>query len=143
MVRRAMKLAWDYHKGQKRSNGEMFISHPLWVMSWFTDPKQMQVAVMHDILECTKANWQTLEDKGFSEKVIRGVWGLTHSHGISDKEYLRLIRIIAQDPFINPIKQKDIQHNLMTMTPDKEHKIPLYKKSLVILKEAQKNITIK
>ena len=56
LLKRAIEIAIEAHKGQKDRAGTPYILHPLRVMLRVESDTEMIVAVLHDVIERAKAN---------------------------------------------------------------------------------------
>lgn len=124
MYLKALKIAYNAHKGQKRSNGVPYIIHPLRVAKSLDDDMEKSVAVLHDVLEDTEI---TLKDlKKLSPFIAEKINILTHKEG---EDYFDYIRRIKKDDLCIKIKMLDIIDNLS----DNPKNIEKYNKALGIL----------
>lgn len=134
---KAIFLATKYHFGQRDTQGENYILHPIRVM--LQEPRgifrevdwsSMMIAVLHDILEDTECTEDILREEGIPENVIEGVKWLTRN---KDEEYFSYISRVNQNSCCKRIKQKDIEDNLREGCPESLKK--RYQKALEILKD--------
>ena len=106
----AISIASAAHVNQLDKGGAPYILHPLHVMNTIgtNDPKTMQVAVLHDVLEDTSVTLQDLVEYGFDNKVIQSVYMLTHS---KNQGYVEYIETIKKDYMATVVKIADLRHN--------------------------------
>jgi GTP pyrophosphokinase len=136
-VEAAFNFARKSHNGQFRVSGEPFILHPLNVAKILAEHNASYdiiiTALLHDILEDTGINKETLREK-FGEDIAELVELLTKLKNInfsSDEqgqaENLRkLLLAMAQDVRVVLIKIADRLHNMRTLnylSPEKQKKI--------------------
>lgn len=108
---KAIKLALRAHGRQLDKCGDLYILHPLAVMSRMESDLDRTVAVMHDLLEDTYVTVEVLRD--FPEVVVNAVLALTRrkdKHLLSEAytEYLARVRA---NPIALRVKLQDIAHN--------------------------------
>ncbi len=134
LVKKAFEYCVLKHKGQKRSTGEPYYTHPfnvaLIIVSLGMDSKAIAAALLHDVVEDTDA---TLEDikREFGDEVALLVDGVTKIGRLNfstkeqqQAESLRKMLIaMGQDIRVIIIKLADRLHNMRTidaMTPQKQ-----------------------
>lgn len=91
--------------------GEPYILHCLKVMHYLprdADDEQRQIAVGHDLFEDTKITAQYLRERGFSERVIKGIFDMTKHRGQSYEEYKVVVKA---NPDTVMAKKADLRHN--------------------------------
>jgi (p)ppGpp synthase/HD superfamily hydrolase len=106
----AISIASAAHVGQTDKSGAPYILHPLHVMNTIgtNNPRTMQVAVLHDVLEDTSVTLQDLVEYGFDSKVIQSVYILTHC---PDEGYVKYIETVKKDYMATVVKIADLRHN--------------------------------
>ena len=107
MTNRAMRLAYDAHRGQVDKSGIPYIFHPIHLAEQMEDEISCCVALLHDVVEDTDVTLADLE-KAFPPTVTEAVALLTHGDGIPYEDY---VRAIARDPVARRVKLADIAHN--------------------------------
>ena len=134
-VRAAYFVAEDAHSGQTRSSGEPYVTHPLEVskivVQLHMDTETVVAALLHDVLEDTKATVEMIEQR-FGKEVLQLVEGVTklklkvepsasrrqRAAAESDRaaESLRkMLLAMAQDVRVMVIKLADRLHNMRTL----------------------------
>jgi GTP diphosphokinase / guanosine-3',5'-bis(diphosphate) 3'-diphosphatase len=126
LVRRAYKLADEAHLGQKRANGEPYITHPIAVAAqcaeWRLDAQAIMAALMHDTLEdCGVDKVQLVEQ--FGAPVAELVDGLTKLDKLEfntreenqAESFRKMLLAMARDARVILIKIADRTHNMRTM----------------------------
>jgi len=120
---KARAFAKRAHKGQKRWDGEPFVTHPEAVATvigedYGYDSFEAQAAWLHDVVEDTNLTFQDLAFAGFDNQVIGIVSYLTKREG---EAYLDYVRRVALQDEAREIKIADLTHNLST-SDDGKHK---------------------
>jgi (p)ppGpp synthase/HD superfamily hydrolase len=72
------------------------------------DEELMCIALGHDIIEDTKVTYHQLNEAGFSERVIQGIYSLTKQRGQTYDEYKR--QVFANKDAMR-VKLCDLRHN--------------------------------
>jgi guanosine-3',5'-bis(diphosphate) 3'-pyrophosphohydrolase len=125
------------HRGQFRSSGEPYISHPLAVAEtlayWRLDPQALIAALLHDVMEdtaITKA--QITQDFGkVTADLVDGVSKLDRLENQTFEQaqaenFRKMLLAMAQDVRVILIKLADRLHNMRTLNavrPDKRRRI--------------------
>lgn len=108
-LEKAIQIAARAHSGQKDKSGAPYILHPIRVMLGVQSLDEQMAAVLHDTVEDTDVSFQTLEEAGFSERVISAVRALTKHSGESR---LEAARRAVQDPVARAVKLADVTDNM-------------------------------
>ncbi len=107
-----MRFAQEKHAGQKRKNGDDYITHPLKVgLELATrgfDEDYVITGIFHDLLEDTDATEQEILELS-SPKVLEAVKLLTKTKEVSSKDY---IKNILTNPIAKAVKNIDRIQNL-------------------------------
>jgi len=136
LIYEAYEFAKKSHHGQRRSSGEEFIVHPLGVariiVEMNLDTASVAAAILHDVVEDTDVDIDTIRDKFGSEiaDIIDGLTKLsaikTASHQKEQADNLRkMIIAMARDIRVILIKLADRLHNMQTLrflAPEKQKK---------------------
>jgi (p)ppGpp synthase/HD superfamily hydrolase len=112
MTSKALELATICHKGQTRRNGDPYITHPMRVAKKFTDPEEISVALMHDVLEDTNCMEIDLRKAGFSFTVIEAVKALTRNMYALNETYFDFIFRLKQNEIAKKVKIADLEDNM-------------------------------
>lgn len=125
LVKKAYDFAKDAHAGQKRKNGEPYLSHCVAaaesIANWRLDESTIAAALLHDVVEDTGHPIEEIR-KEFGEEVAFLVDGVTKIgkvkyHGIEAKvENLRkFILYLSRDIRVILVKLADRLHNMKTL----------------------------
>lgn len=106
-----LRLATELHKGQVDKAGMDYINHPIAVAEMFTDPFLQSVAYLHDTLEDTGADRNTLIAAGVSPEIIAIVRLLTRTDDMTYSDYLK---ILSRNQWACLVKIADMTHNMDT-----------------------------
>lgn len=110
MLGKMLVLATNSHDGQLDKGGKPYILHCLKVMHYLKtdDEELMCIALGHDLIEDTKVTYYELNELGFSERVIDGIWSLTKQRGLSYDLYKE--QVFANEDAMR-VKLCDLRHN--------------------------------
>ncbi len=100
-------------KGQKRSDGKDYITHPEAVSKLVGEGIGLKiVAWLHDVLEDSELEPEDLKDKGIEKGLIQSVIYLTRIKNGNYKDY---ILKITEDEIATKVKIADLKHNLSNL----------------------------
>ena len=105
----AIALASELFRDVKDRGGEPYILHCLHVMNQFSDTELQIIAVLHDVIEDTDLELDTLESFGYSSRILQALDLLTHNPEMSYENYI--IRISKNKDAIK-VKLADLSHNM-------------------------------
>ncbi len=136
-VAAAYHFSANAHRGQFRTSGDPYISHPLAVAEtlahWRLDPQALTAALLHDVMEdtfITKA--QIAQDFGkVAAELVDGVSKLDRIEHQSYEEaqaenFRKMLLAMAQDVRVILIKLADRLHNMRTLDavrPEKRRRV--------------------
>jgi GTP pyrophosphokinase len=132
-VGRAYYYAEVAHGEQKRSSGELYITHPLAVAKILAemhmDHHSLVAAMLHDVIEDTEIGKEQITDN-FGETVadiVDGVSKLTHMEFSSQEEkqahnFEKMAIAMSKDIRVIIVKLADRLHNMRTLGPLKPEK---------------------
>jgi GTP diphosphokinase / guanosine-3',5'-bis(diphosphate) 3'-diphosphatase len=132
-VEKAYYYAEEAHGDQKRSSGEMYITHPLAVAKILAemhmDHHSLIAAMLHDVIEDTIRSKEEIIE-GFGETVadiVDGVSKLTHMEFSSQEEkqahnFEKMAIAMSKDIRVIIVKLADRLHNMRTLGPLKAEK---------------------
>ena len=141
----AIKIAAAVHADQFDKGGKPYILHPLHLMSQLLfDTQLATIAVLHDVIEDSngQVTATTLEDLGFSERVLCALELLTHD---KEDDYIKVyIRGICANYDALRVKRKDLGHNsditrLQGVRPKDLERIEKYHRAFILLGAAKRN----
>ncbi len=125
-VRSAYRFADVAHLGQKRKNGEPYITHPIAVAaecaSWKLDAQALMAALLHDTIEdCGIEKREILER--FGSAVAELVDGLTKLEKLEfstreqkqSESFRKMLLAMARDVRVILVKLADRTHNMRTL----------------------------
>jgi len=108
MYKEALLFATKAHAGQKRTNGNNYIVHPIRVSQEVHTEKQRVCALLHDTIEDTTTTYDEIKAV-FGVDVADTVERLTHRKGESYQDY---ISRVLEDKDAIAVKIADICDNL-------------------------------
>ena len=126
LIERAGQVAAEAHAGQKRDNGDPYITHPLAVAEILADYRldsaSIATALLHDVAEDTKIGLQEIERR-FGKEVARlvdGVTKLTRLELQSERtkqaeNFRKLVLAMSEDIRVLLVKLADRLHNMRTL----------------------------
>ena len=115
MIEKACAVAEQAHAGQKRWNGDSYITHPTRVAESFCGLSMAEVedervvAFLHDVVEDTGITLEQLREFGFSEEQVEAIDSVTKREGQS---YLDFVLRAKANPIGCRVKIADIKDNL-------------------------------
>ena len=107
MTSRALRLAYEAHRGQADKSGVPYIFHPAHLAEQMEDEVSCCAALLHDVVEDTSVTLADLEGQ-FPPAVTEAVKLLTHDDALPYEDY---VRAIAANPVARWVKLADIAHN--------------------------------
>lgn len=107
----ALELAAEYHYDQADKAGKPYVLHLLRVMfNLNTDDEElMSIAILHDILEDTIMDRNSLSKYAFSGRIIDGVESVTKRNSETYQKYLERV---ALNPDAILVKLADLKDNM-------------------------------
>ena len=136
-VEAAYYFSAEAHRGQYRTSGEPYVSHPLAVAEtlaqWRLDPQALIAALLHDVMEDTAITKAQLTEH-FGKKAADLVDGVSKIDRIENQSYeeaqaenfRKMLLAMARDVRVILIKLADRLHNMRTLDavrPDKRRRI--------------------
>ena len=126
VVEAAYNLAAEAHRGQKRDNGDPYISHPVAVAEilagYRLDTRTIATAFLHDVVEDTGVTRAVLERRFGAEiaELVDGVTKLTRLELQSDRtkqaeNFRKLVLAMSRDIRVLLVKLADRLHNMRTL----------------------------
>jgi RelA/SpoT family (p)ppGpp synthetase len=126
LLERAYRRAAELHRGTMRDSGEPYITHPLHVALILShlelDVQTLAAALLHDVLEDTKASYEDLIEE-FGDEIAGLVEGVTKLSRVSrqsraDQSAANIQKVflaMSEDTRVIFIKLADRLHNLRTL----------------------------
>ncbi len=133
LIRKALDLAIDAHKDQRRKSGEPYIYHPIAVAHIVASEIGLgaiaiAAAFLHDVVEDTEYTLNDME-RMFGKKVAVIIDGLTKISTIQDQNisvqaenFRKMLLTLSDDVRVILIKLADRLHNMQTMDAMPRHK---------------------
>lgn len=110
LLRRAIDIAKEAHKGQVDKAGNEYIDHPLRVMVAVHSVSEKIVGVLHDVIEDTDWTFERLEAEGFTTEIIEALKCVTKLS--EDEPYDAFIGRVKTNPLAVAVKIKDLADNM-------------------------------
>lgn len=108
MTKRALRIAFDAHKGQVDKDGLPYIFHPFHLAEQMDTEAEVCAALLHDVIEDSPVTLDDLKREGFSDEVVEAVSLLTRD---KDVPYMTYIENLRQNPIATAVKLADLRHN--------------------------------
>ena len=108
LTKKAMRIAFDAHKGQVDRSGVPYIFHPMHLAEQMTDEESTCAALLHDVVEDTDLTFEDLAEQGIPETVLAALKLLTHDDAVP---YLEYVGNIKENPIAASVKLADLRHN--------------------------------
>ena len=133
LIRKALDLAIDAHKDQRRKSGEPYIYHPIAVAQIVAGEiglgaTAIASAFLHDVVEDTDYTIDDME-RLFGKKIATIIDGLTKISGMDDQNisvqaenFRKMLLTLSDDVRVILIKLADRLHNMQTMDAMPRHK---------------------
>ncbi|MCK5781929.1 MAG: bifunctional (p)ppGpp synthetase/guanosine-3',5'-bis(diphosphate) 3'-pyrophosphohydrolase [Flavobacteriales bacterium] len=133
LIRKALDLAIDAHKDQRRKTGEPYIYHPIAVAHIVASEIGLGAvaiasAFLHDVVEDTDYTIDDME-RIFGKTIATIIDGLTKISGIQDQNislqaenFRKMLLTLSDDVRVILIKLADRLHNMQTMDAMPRHK---------------------
>ncbi len=136
-VEAAYRFSFDAHRGQYRSSGDPYISHPLAVAEtladWQLDTQALIAALLHDVMEDTAITKEQIAEN-FGKTAAELVDGVSKLDKIEHQSYeeaqaenfRKMLLAMARDVRVILVKLADRLHNMRTLDalrPDKRRRV--------------------
>jgi (p)ppGpp synthase/HD superfamily hydrolase len=131
LLEKAIAIAAQAHRGQKRKDGSPYILHPLRMMLRLETEPERTVAVLHDVVEDTPWTIDDLRREGFPEDILQALDCVTRRNGES---YEAFVDRAALNPVARRVKLADLEDNmnvreLPEVTPKDTERLAKYLKA--------------
>ena len=108
LTKKAMRIAYEAHKGQVDKNGVPYIYHPTHLAEQMKDEPTTCVALLHDVVEDTDMTFEQLKAEGFTPEIIAALKLMTHDKNVPYMDYVSKIK---NNPIASKVKLADLKHN--------------------------------
>ena len=105
LLEKAIRLAAKVHKGQVDRFNNPYILHVMRVMMRGHDNDEKILGALHDVLERSELTEEDIRDRGFPEKVVKG---LTHISRLEKETYEEYIDRVLEDSLAARVKLHDL-----------------------------------
>lgn len=110
LLRIAIDIAKEAHKGQVDKAGNEYIDHPLRVMAAGHSVSEKIVGILHDVVEDTDWTFERLEAEGFTTEIIEALKCVTKQW--EDEPYDAFIERVKTNPLAVAVKINDLADNM-------------------------------
>ena len=107
-TKKALRLAYEAHKGQYDKSGVPYVFHPLHLAEQMDDEDSIVAALLHDVAEDTDYSLDDLRRMGFPERALAAVALLTHNPA---EPYLDYVARVKENAVARRVKLADLRHN--------------------------------
>lgn len=110
LLRIAIDIAKEAHKGQVDKAGNEYIDHPLRVMAAGHSVSEKIIGILHDVVEDTDWTFERLEAEGFTTEIIEALKCVTKQW--EDEPYDAFIERVKTNPLAVTVKINDLADNM-------------------------------
>jgi (p)ppGpp synthase/HD superfamily hydrolase len=110
MLKKAIEIATEAHKGATDKYGSPYINHVTRVMDLGATDEEKIVGVLHDVVEDTHWTIEKLEAEGFSSEVIAALKFVTKIS--EDEDYEEFTLRVSKNPLAVKVKINDLTDNM-------------------------------
>lgn len=107
---RALEIAEEAHRGQKRRNGEPYIEHPRRVVDMLKYPEDKALAALHDVIEDTKMSYDQLKGRNVPDSILMGLIQISRRERETYYDYI--LRVAAGNHSTIRVKLADLIDNM-------------------------------
>lgn len=107
-TKKAMKIAFDAHRGQTDRAGIDYVNHPLHLAEQMETESETCAALLHDVVEDSDWTIEMLDAEGIPNDALEAIKLLTHKEGIPYMEYIEALK---DNEIARKIKLADLTHN--------------------------------
>lgn len=107
-AKKAMKIAFDAHRGQVDRAGIDYINHPLHLAEQMESESETCAALLHDVIEDTEWTLEMLAAEGMPDDVLEAIGLLTHKEGVP---YMDYVESLKGNDIARKVKLADLAHN--------------------------------
>jgi (p)ppGpp synthase/HD superfamily hydrolase len=110
MLKKAIEIATEAHKGATDKYGSPYINHVTRVMNLGATEEEKIVGVLHDVVEDTHWTFEKLTSVGFSSEIMEALKCVTK---ISEEEdYEEFTLRVSRNPLAVKVKINDLTDNM-------------------------------
>lgn len=110
MLKKAIEIATEAHKGATDKYGSPYINHVTRVMDLGATEDEKIVGVLHDVVEDTHWTFEKLEAEGFSSEVIAALKCVTKI--FEEEDYEEFTLRVSKNPLAVKVKVNDLTDNM-------------------------------
>jgi len=104
-------VARNAHAGQRDKAGKDYILHPVYVASHFTNRNDIDVALLHDVVEDSPYTINDLQAIGFNDEILAAVDAITKK---PRQDYASYLAVVKANDIARRVKIEDLKHNMDT-----------------------------
>lgn len=105
----ATQISISAHFGDTLRSGEDYISHPQHISAQFESKTLRIISILHDAIEDSDWTLDELKELGFSDRIIKGIDGVTKRPGERYFDFIVRCGKSGQDAI--DVKIQDLKHN--------------------------------
>lgn len=110
MLKKAIEIATEAHKGATDKYGSPYINHVTRVMNLGSTEEEKIIGVLHDVVEDTHWTFEKLTSVGFSSEIMEALKCVTK---ISEEEdYEEFTLRVSRNPLAVKVKINDLTDNM-------------------------------
>ena len=107
-TKKAMKIAFDAHRGQTDRAGIDYVNHPLHLAEQMETESETCAAFLHDVVEDSSWTIEMLAAEGIPNDALEAIKLLTHKEGVPYVEYVESLK---DNEIARKVKLADLEHN--------------------------------
>lgn len=107
-TKKAMKIAFDAHRGQTDRAGIDYVNHPLHLAEQMETESETCAALLHDVVEDSDWTIEMLATEGIPNDALEAIRLLTHKEDIPYMEYVESLK---DNKIARKVKLADLAHN--------------------------------
>ena len=97
-TKKAMKIAFDAHRGQTDRAGIDYVNHPLHLAEQMETESETCAALLHDVVEDSDWTIEMLAAEDIPNDALEAVKLLTHKEGVPYMEYVESLKKQQDSP---------------------------------------------
>ena len=107
-TKKAMKIAFEAHRGQTDRAGIDYVNHPLHLAEQMETESETCAALLHDVVEDSDWTIEMLAAEGIPNDALEAIKLLTHKESIPYMEYVESLK---DNEIARKVKLVDLAHN--------------------------------